>query len=89
MADLADSQLARLVVERKLCTSNEVELVRACLNGSEESLENALIQQGYLTRSQIHRLTRSRDDDSLYCPAQTTPGFQIPSQPRQGATAVS
>jgi len=88
MADLADSQLARLVVERKLCTSNEVELVRSGLNGSEDSLANALIQQGYLTRSQIHRLTRSMDDDSLYRPAQQIPGFQILSKLGQGAMAV-
>ncbi len=88
MAELADSQLARLVVERKLCTSNEVELVRAGLNGSPDSLEKALIQQGYLTRSQIHRLTRSMDDDSLYRPAQQIPGFQILSKLGQGAMAV-
>ncbi|MFQ5463572.1 MAG: serine/threonine protein kinase [Phycisphaerae bacterium] len=88
MADLADSQLARLVVERKLCTSNEVELVRSGLNGSEDSLANALIQQGYLTRSQIYRLTRSMDDDSLYRPAQQIPGFQILSKLGQGAMAV-
>ncbi len=88
-----DSQFARLVVERKFCTSNEVSLVRAELKtladkGNSISLSDLLIQHGYITKSQIVRLNRSMDDDSMYRPAQQIPGFQILSKLGQGAMAV-
>lgn len=93
MSTLGDSQFARLVVERKLCTANEVELVRAELERTHGgplngALAEELIKRGYVTRSQVNRLNRSMDEDSLYRPAQQIPGFQILSKLGQGAMAV-
>jgi serine/threonine-protein kinase len=91
---LADeSQLGRLVVERKLCSANEVELVRAehkalREKGKKSSLSDLLVQHGYLTHTQIKRLSMSLDDDSMYRPAQQIPGFQILGKLGQGAMAV-
>jgi len=88
-----DSQVARLVVERKLCTANEVELVRAEIKSLPDadgstSLADLLVQRGYITRSQVARLNRAIDEDSMYRPAQQIPGFQILSKLGQGAMAV-
>lgn len=88
-----DSQLSRLVVERKLCTANELELVRAEKKAlgdkaAHTPLIDLLIQHGYVTHSQIKRLNMSMDEDSLYRPAQQIPGFQILSKVGQGAMAV-
>lgn len=105
MTNLADSQFARLVVERKLCTANEVDLVRAEIeraaststssgsgsssNASKNgSLADAMVSKGYITKSQVSRLDRALDEDSLYRPAQQIPGFQILSKLGQGAMAV-
>lgn len=91
MSNLGDSQFARLVVERKLCTSNEVELVRAELASKDQSngtLAQHLVSRGYVTKTQLQRLNRAMDDDSLYRPAQQIPGFQILSKLGQGAMAV-
>jgi serine/threonine-protein kinase len=85
-----DSQFARLVVERKLCTANEVELVRAEMRSADEktTLAAMLLQRGYLTHTQIKRLQMAMDEDSMYRPAQQIPGFQILSKVGQGAMAV-
>ncbi len=88
-----DSQIARLVVERKLCTTNEVELVRAeqkslTDKGRPISLGDLLIQHGYVTHSQVKRLQMAMDEDSMYRPAQQIPGFQVLSKLGQGAMAV-
>lgn len=88
-----DSQFARLVVERKFCTANEVSLVRAeqkalADKGEAIALSDLLIRHGYITKSQIVRLNRSMDEDSMYRPAQQIPGFQILSKLGQGAMAV-
>lgn len=88
-----DTQIARLVVGRKLCTANEVELVRGELkaaksNGGGGSLAGLLVQRGYITESQLRRLSSAVDEDSMYRPAQQIPGFQILSKLGQGAMAV-
>ncbi len=88
-----DSQLGRLVVERKLCTANEVDLIRAeqkalANGGTKAALADLLVQHGYLTHTQLHRLNRAIDEDSMYRPAQQIPGFQILSKIGQGAMAV-
>lgn len=89
---LDDTQFARLVVERKLCTANEVELVRAeqkaLSDGQKTTLVDLLLQHGYITHSQIKRLNMAMDEDSMYRPAQQIPGFQIISKIGQGAMAV-
>lgn len=88
-----DSQIARLVVERKLCTVNELELVRAeqrslTDKGKPITLRDLLIQHGYVTHSQVKRLQMAMDEDSMYRPAQQIPGFQVLSKLGQGAMAV-
>lgn len=88
-----DSQIARLVVERKLCTANELELVRAeqrslVSKGKPISLRDMLIQHGYVTHTQVKRLQMAMDEDSMYRPAQQIPGFQVLSKLGQGAMAV-
>ncbi len=88
-----DSQFARLVVERKLCTSNEVELIVAEHKAMGDkavslSLSDLLLQHGYITHSQIKRLNMAMDADSMYRPAQQIPGFQVLSKIGQGAMAV-
>ncbi len=93
MSAMDDSQLGRLVVERKLCTPNELELVKAekkalAAKGDSTSLGELLVRAGYVTHSQLKRLQQSLDEDSMYRPAQQIPGFQIISKIGQGAMAV-
>jgi len=93
MSSFEDTQFARLVVERKLCTPNEVDLVRAELktlskNGQQMSLAELLTKRGFITPSQVKRLNMAVDEDSMYRPAQQIPGFQILSKLGQGAMAV-
>ncbi len=88
-----DTQLGRLVVERKLCSANEIELVRAeqknlAQKGKQAHLADLLIQHGYVTHTQLARLNLAMDDDSMYRPAQQIPGFQVLSKIGQGAMAV-
>jgi serine/threonine-protein kinase len=88
-----DSQLGRLVIERKLCTTNELALARTELKslvekGTDTSLADLLQQHGYITHTQITRLKTAMDEDSMYRPAQQIPGFQVLSRIGQGAMAV-
>ena len=93
MAINDESELGRLVVERKLCTTDEVELMRAerkalTEKGGKTTLADLLVQRGYLTHTQLERLGRAVGEDSMYRPAQQIPGFQILSKVGQGAMAV-
>jgi serine/threonine-protein kinase len=93
MADVDDSQVARLVVEQKLCTANEVELVRAELRLAAKGenppmLAEVLVGRGFVTPSQLERINKAAEDDSMYRPAQQIPGFQVLSKLGQGAMAV-
>jgi serine/threonine protein kinase len=93
MSNLDESQIARLLVERKFCTANELELVRSELKalrdkGNTTTLADLMVQRGYVTRSQLTRLNRAMDEDSMYRPAQQIPGFQVLSKLGQGAMAV-
>ncbi len=89
-----ESQLARLVVERKLCSANEVELVRSELKainqkeGNNQSLTGLLLERGYITHTQLNRLGKTIDEDSMYRPAQQIPGYQVLCKLGQGAMAV-
>jgi serine/threonine-protein kinase len=93
MSVTEDTQLGRIVIERKLCSVNEVELARAeqvtlIQQGKQTPLAELLVQRGYVTHSQLARLNAGIDDDSMYRPAQQIPGFQILSKIGQGAMAV-
>lgn len=88
-----DSLFARKVIERKLATVDEVELVRENLRdqdekGNHHSLADALVQSGYITRSQAQRLNMAMEDDSMYRPAQQIPGYQVLGKLGQGAMAT-
>lgn len=88
-----DSLFARKVIERKLATVDEVELVRENLRdqnekGNHHSLADALVQSGYITRSQVQRLNMAMEDDSMYRPAQQIPGYQVLGKLGQGAMAT-
>ncbi len=96
MSTFDDSQVARLVVARMLCTPNEVDLELSELkawgaagaNGKVPSLGDMLAQRGFVTPTQISRLQMAIDEDSMYRPAQQIPGFQVISKLGQGAMAV-
>ncbi len=88
-----DSQFARRIIERKLASVDEVELVREQVRvltekGQETSLAQLLIKGGYITQSQVDRLNLAMDEDSMYRPAQQIPGYQILRKLGQGAMAT-
>ncbi|UCG15392.1 MAG: serine/threonine protein kinase [Phycisphaerales bacterium] len=88
-----DSQIGRKVVEHKLATADELAMCEARLNeqiqaGKKVTLADVLVESGYVTRSQVERLTKALDDDSMYRPAQQIPGFQILGKIGQGAMAT-
>jgi serine/threonine-protein kinase len=70
-----------------------VALVRAEVKALKEkghatALGEVLVHSGYLTHSQLVRLSMAMDEDSMYRPAQQIPGYQILSKLGQGAMAV-
>lgn len=92
-SSIDDSQIARLVVDRRLCSANEVDLVRneqreLQKKGQVIALSELLMRRGYVTPTQVARLNMALDEDSMYRPAQQIPGFQILSKLGQGAMAV-
>jgi serine/threonine protein kinase len=94
MAAADDSHIARVLVERKLCTAEELELIRSerktSLDQGNDSptLRELLIRRGYVTNSQWDRVHKTLDEDSMYKPAQQIPGYQILGKIGQGAMAV-
>jgi serine/threonine-protein kinase len=87
------TQFGRRLVERKLVTANELALCVARQKefeeqGARKSLADLLIEAGYVTPSQLARMNRAMDDDSMYRPAQQIPGFQILGKLGQGAMAT-
>ena len=90
---LDDSTLVRVLVDSKLATADEVaacaeEAKRLQENGEPNALAKALIEKGYVTPSQINRLSDDSRGDSIYRPAQQIPGFQILGRLGQGAMAT-
>jgi len=93
MAGGEDSQIGRKIIEHKLATADELAICKQRLKEQQESgrrlkLADVLIEGGYITRSQLERLAKSLDDDSMYRPAQQIPGFQILGKLGQGAMAT-
>jgi len=93
MADTAgESAVTRLVVEHKLVTTEEL---RACLeeqrtlaqDGKRLSLTEVMLRLGYVTRSQLERLSGDMED-SIARKAQQIPGYQILSKLGAGAMAT-
>ena len=84
-----DSILGRMVIERNLATPGEVqECVDVMKNlsrqGRPSSLADALIGQGYVTRSQLERMRTAIDESR---PAHKIPGYQILGKLGAGAMA--
>jgi serine/threonine-protein kinase len=88
-----DTGLGRKLIEHRLVTPEEMAFCQARRkeiedNGEAVTMVDVLIREGYMTRSQLQRMERSLDDDSMYRPAQQIPGFQIISKLGQGAMAT-
>jgi serine/threonine-protein kinase len=87
------AQLIRKLIERKLVTPDEIELVlgqqRDLMDkGKRIHLAELLVQEGYVTKSQIKRLDQAMEDDSMFRPAQQIPGYQILGKLGHGAMAT-
>jgi serine/threonine protein kinase len=86
-----ETYFGRAVVEQRLATTDEVQ---ACISkrrqleqsGNKLSLPELMVRAGYLTTSQVQRLSRLMED-SMTRPAQQIPGFQIIKRVGAGAMA--
>jgi len=88
-----ESQLGRKLIDHRLVTPEELANCQArrkelSAGGNSITLLDLLVDEGYVTRSQIARMNRAMDDDSMCKPAQQIPGFQIVSKLGQGAMAT-
>lgn len=89
----SDTQVGRLAVDRKLLTAQELHDCReeqkrlAKEDGKRLSLQEVMLQCGYVTRSQLQRLG-SDLEDSISTKAQQIPGFQILGKLGAGAMAT-
>jgi len=86
------NQFVKLLIDKRLVTPEEVELCSARKReietaGKKVSLLQVLVDMGYVTRSQLRRMSGSLDD-SLSRPAQQIPGFQILEKLGAGAMAT-
>jgi len=93
MTSQEDTSFGRRVLEQKFCSKEELALCRnrqeeLAAKGVQKTLAEVLIEEGYLTKSQLSRIQHSADDDSMYRPAQQIPGFQILKKLGQGAMAT-
>jgi serine/threonine-protein kinase len=89
---LEDSEIGRLVVERRLATSDEVQAAaeeqrRQARNGHLRPLGEYLVERGFLTRTQLGRLIGGNEDSGVR-PAQQIPGYQILNKVGAGAMAT-
>jgi serine/threonine-protein kinase len=89
---LADTELAKLVVDRKFATADEIKsAVRAqkegAKNGRPGTLGEHLVRCGFLTQTQLSRII-SGNEDSGVRPAQQIPGYQILNKVGSGAMAT-
>ncbi|MBN2448280.1 MAG: serine/threonine protein kinase [Phycisphaerae bacterium] len=93
MADPSeDTQIARLVVDRQIATREEVRVAaeqrdQLAKNGRIRPLGDIMVDLGFLTRTQLARLTGSREDSGGR-PAQQIAGYQIQKKVGAGAMAV-
>lgn len=85
-----DSILGRLVIDKNLCTDGEVRECFAVMKnlarqGKPHDLTDALLAQGYVTKTQISRLEKAIEEAR---PTQRIPGFQILEKLGSGAMAT-
>ena len=92
MAEMTDeTAFGRLIVDKKLCTPDELQACRRHqkeleLEGKRLTLQELMVKAGYLTRTQLQRLEQDMED-SMYRPVQQIPGFQILGRLGVGAMA--
>ena len=93
MADTpGDSQVCRLIVERKLATREEVQEAADRVKqlegvGRNRPVGEMLVDLGFLTRTQLNRI-QGDNEDSGGRPAQQIPGYQLQKKVGAGAMAV-
>lgn len=85
-----DSILGKLVVDKNLCTDNEVQqcldvMQNLARQGKPHSLSDALLAQGYVTPSQLKRLQETIEEAR---PSHRIPGYQMLEKLGAGAMAV-
>ncbi len=85
-----DSILGKLVVEKQFCTDSEVRecwdvIKNLARQDKPHSLADALLAQGYVTKSQLDRVVKAIDDAR---PTHRIPGFQILEKLGSGAMAT-
>ncbi len=88
-----ESQFGRKLLDSRFVTAEELAFCQERqreLNekGEKLPLSEVVVREGYVTRTQLGRLGKSLDEDSMYRPAQQIPGFQIMSKLGQGAMAT-
>ena len=85
-----DSILGKVVVDQQLCTGPEVQECKDVMKNlarqeKPQGLAEALLVQGYLTKSQLNRVRKTIDEAR---PAHRIPGFQILEKLGHGAMAT-
>ena len=85
-----DSILGKLVVDKQFCTDSEVRecwdvIKNLARQDKPHSLADALLAQGYVTKSQLDRVVKAIDDAR---PTHRIPGFQILEKLGSGAMAT-
>lgn len=93
MADTPeDSQVIRLALDRSYLTQDELREAadrakKMATNGHPRALPEVLVELGFITRSQIDRLTGNSEDSGGRA-AQQIPGYQLQKKIGAGAMAV-
>jgi serine/threonine protein kinase len=87
-----DSQVSRLVIERQLITADELREAaerqrRLASAGKAQPLSEVMVELGYVTRSQLGRLSGNSEDSGGRA-AQQIPGYQLQKKVGAGAMAV-
>ena len=85
-----DSIFAKLVVDKNLCTPDEVQRCQdlqrnLTQQGEPQTLPDTMVDQGYVTKSQLDRLNQTIEEAR---PARRIPGFQILEKLGEGAMAT-
>ncbi len=85
-----DSMFGRLVVDHQLCSPLEIQecmdiMRNLALQNNPKTLGEVLVEQGYITKSQLARLNSQVDDVR---PSHRIPGFQMLEKIGSGAMAV-
>jgi serine/threonine-protein kinase len=86
-----ESQFAKLMIDRRFATPEEIELCKARQReyheqGKRVPLAQVLLEMGYVTKSQLRRMAGGMED-SMSRPAEQIPGYKILGKIGAGAMA--